>query len=46
MPASQPPSSPVGHAGRIAAKVPLPVRLVALTAVALGLLRALRRRRR
>jgi hypothetical protein len=46
MPASQPPSSPVGHAGRIAAKVPLPVRVVALTAVALGLLRALSRRRR
>ena len=45
MPATQPPSSPAGHAGRIAAKVPLPVRVVALTAVALGFLRALRRRR-
>ncbi|HTR70580.1 MAG TPA: hypothetical protein VMH41_10195 [Mycobacteriales bacterium] len=40
------PSSPVDHAGRIAAKVPFPVRVVALTAVALGVLRALRRRRR
>jgi hypothetical protein len=46
MPATRPKSSPAGPAGRIAAKAPLPVRIVALTAVALGLLRALRRRRR
>jgi hypothetical protein len=46
MPASRPPASPTGPARRIAAKVPLPARIVALTAVALGLLRALRRRRR
>jgi hypothetical protein len=45
MPASRPASSPTGPAGRIAAKATLPVRIVALTAVALGLLRALRRRR-
>jgi len=46
MPATRGPSAPVGPAGRLAAKAPLPVRIVALAAVALGLLRALRRRRR
>ena len=46
MPATRPASSPAGPAKRIAAKAPLPVRIVALTAVAMGLLQALRRRRR
>jgi hypothetical protein len=46
MPAARAPSSPAGPAGRIAAKAPLPVRIGAGLAVALILLRMLRRRRR
>jgi hypothetical protein len=46
MPATRAPSAPAGPARRFAAKAPLPVRVVALVAVALGILRALRRRRR
>jgi hypothetical protein len=46
MPATRPASEPKGPAQRIAAKAPLPVRIIALTAVALGLLQALRRLRR
>jgi hypothetical protein len=46
MPATRPTAAPAGPAGRIAAKVPAGVRIAALAAVALGLLRALRRRRR
>jgi hypothetical protein len=46
MPATQLRRSPAGKAGRIAAKAPLPVRIVALAAVAMGVLRAFRRRRR
>jgi hypothetical protein len=46
MPATRPASSPAGPAERMAAKARLPIRVVALAAVALGLLRALRRRRR
>jgi hypothetical protein len=45
MPATRPAGPPGSPAGRLAAKVPLAVRIVALTAVALGLLRAIRRRR-
>jgi hypothetical protein len=45
MPAPREPSSPVGPAGRIAAKARRPVPIVAMIAVALGILRALRRRR-
>jgi len=45
MPAPRDAPAPAGRAGRIAAKAPLPVRVAALTAVALGVLRALRRRR-
>ena len=45
MPATRPASSPAGPAQRIAAKAPLAVRIAALAAVALGLLRAFRRRR-
>jgi hypothetical protein len=45
MPAPRPASAPAGAAGRLAAKTPVPVRMVALAAVALGILRALRRRR-
>jgi hypothetical protein len=46
MPATRPASGAVGPAGQIAAKVPLAVRVAALAAVAFGLLRALRLRRR
>ena len=46
MPAPRRATSPAGSAGRLAAKAPLPVRIVALAAVALGILRALGRRRR
>jgi hypothetical protein len=45
MPAMRRPSSPAGPAGRLAAKARGPVRFVALSAVALGVLRAFRRRR-
>ena len=45
MPATRPASAPAGPAQRIAAKAPLAVRIAALAAVALGLLRAFRRRR-
>ena len=44
MPAPRGPASPVGPAGRIAANARRPARIVALFAVALGVLRALRRR--
>ncbi|HYB26051.1 MAG TPA: hypothetical protein VEF89_05515 [Solirubrobacteraceae bacterium] len=46
MPASRQPSAPTSAAGRIVAKARSPVRIAVLAAVALGLLRALRRRRR
>ncbi|MBV8997938.1 MAG: hypothetical protein JO304_02695 [Solirubrobacterales bacterium] len=46
MPATRGTSAPAGPAARLAAKTPLPVRIVALAAVALGLLRALQSRRR
>ena len=46
MPAPRQASSPAGTAGRIAARARTPVRIAVLAAVALGLLRALRRRRR
>ena len=45
LPAPREPSSPAGPAGRLAAKARGPARIVALFAVALGVLRALRRRR-
>ena len=46
MPATRPASAPAGPAQRIAAKAPWAVRIAALAAVAFGLLRALRSRRR
>jgi hypothetical protein len=46
MPATGPVSPEKGPARRIAAKAPRAVRIVALIAVALGVLRAFRRRRR
>jgi hypothetical protein len=45
MPATRQPASPPGPAARIAAKAGTPVRIAALIGLALGLLRALRRRR-
>ncbi len=45
MPAPREPSSPSGPAGRIVAKARGPAGVVALFAVALGMLRAFRRRR-
>jgi hypothetical protein len=46
MPAPRGPSSPSSPAGRIAAKARGPARIVTMFAVALGMLRALRRRHR
>ena len=46
MPAPRGSSAAAGPAGRIAAKARRPVQIVAMIAVALGVLRALRRRRR
>jgi hypothetical protein len=46
MPATRGPASSISPAGRIAAKARGPARIVALFAVALGVMRALRRRRR
>ena len=44
MPAPTRTAKPAGPAARLAAKAPLPARVAALAAVALGVLRALRRR--
>lgn len=46
MPAARRPTAPASPAARLAAKAPAPARVAALTAVAVGVLRALRRRRR
>ena len=45
MPATRPATAPIGPAGRLAARARTPLRILVLAAVALGVLRAFRRRR-